>query len=47
VFAVRDSTTHRHVFNPPPEHALQAGDVLIGCADPEQLGALARILTEG
>jgi voltage-gated potassium channel len=47
VFAIRDSTTHRHVFNPPPGRPLQAGDVLIGCADPEQLGALARILTEG
>jgi len=26
---------------------LQAGDVLMGCADPEQHAALQRIVTEG
>ena len=47
VFAVREAATRHHVFNPPPERALQAGDVLLGCADPAQVAALERILTEG
>ncbi len=47
VFAMREAGTQRHIFNPPPEHMLEAGDVLMGCADPEQLGALQRIVTEG
>jgi voltage-gated potassium channel len=47
VFALREAGTQRHVFNPPPERALAAGDVLMGCADPAQLATLARILTEG
>ncbi len=47
VFALRDAATQRHVFNPPPERVLQAGDVLMGCADPEQVAALQRIVTEG
>src|SRR2546425_3489068 len=47
VFALREAATQRHVFNPPPERVLQAGDVLMGCADPEQVAALQRIVTEG
>ncbi len=47
VFALRDAATNSHVFNPPPERQLAAGDVLIGCADPAQLDVLTRILTEG
>jgi voltage-gated potassium channel len=47
VFGLRESATHRHVFNPPPERPLQAGDVLIGCADPDQAAALQRMVTEG
>jgi voltage-gated potassium channel len=46
VFAMREGGTQRHIFNPPPEHVLEAGDVLMGCADHEQLGALQRIVTE-
>lgn len=45
VFAVRAATTRRHIFNPPPERPLAAGDVLMGCADPDQLAALTRIVT--
>jgi len=47
VFAVREAATRQHVFNPKPERVLAAGDVLMGCADLEQLGALERIVTEG
>jgi len=47
VFALRAALTQRHVFNPPPERVLEAGDVLMGCADPEQVAALQRIVTEG
>ena len=47
VFALREGATQRHVFNPSQERLLQAGDVLMGCADPEQHAALQRIVTEG
>ena len=47
VFAIREAATQRHAYNPPPEQRLQAGDVLIGCADPGQVAALERILTKG
>ena len=47
VFALREATTQRHVFNPSPERVLQAGDVLLGCADPEQITSLQRSVTEG
>ena len=46
VFAVREAATRRHIFNPPPECVLGLDDVLMGCADPEQLDALTRIVTE-
>lgn len=47
VFALREAATQVHVFNPPPERVLQAGDVLMGCADPDQVTALQRSVTEG
>ena len=47
VFAMRAGTDRRHVFNPPPDRTLQAGDVLIACADHEQLEAMRRIAAEG
>jgi len=47
VFAMREAATQSHVFNPSQERVLQAGDVLMGCADPEQLAALQHIVTEG
>jgi voltage-gated potassium channel len=47
VFAVRAGTTRQHVFNPPPDRRLEAGDVLIACADHTQLEALRKIAAEG
>jgi len=47
VFALRAGTDRHHVFNPPPDRTLQAGDVLIACADHEQLAAMRRIAAEG
>jgi voltage-gated potassium channel len=47
VFALRDATTQRHVFNPPAERPLVLGDVLIACADAAQLGTARRIAMEG
>lgn len=47
VFAMREGATHRHVFNPPPDRPLAAGDVLIACADTVQVAAARRIAMEG
>jgi len=47
VFALREGSTQRHVFNPPAERPLSAGDVLIACADAAQLEIARRIATEG
>jgi voltage-gated potassium channel len=47
VFALREAATQRHVFNPSPERVLQAGDVLMACADPAQVTALQRSVMEG
>jgi voltage-gated potassium channel len=47
IFALREAGTLRHVFNPPPDRVLAAGDVLIGCADPDQLETARRIATNG
>ncbi len=47
VFAMRAGADRRHVFNPPADRALQVGDVLIACADHEQLEALRKIASEG
>jgi voltage-gated potassium channel len=47
VFALREAGTRRHVFNPPPERPLAAGDVLIACADAAQVDRARRIAGEG
>jgi voltage-gated potassium channel len=47
VFAMRAGANREHVFNPRPERTLGAGDVLIACADHEQLQAMRRIAAEG
>ncbi len=47
VFAVRQSGNQRHLFNPPPDHVLQDGDVLIACANPDQLAHARRIAAMG
>lgn len=46
VFAVRQNGgVHR--FNPPAEYTLNAGDVLIACASPDQLRTARKIASEG
>ncbi|MBI4638555.1 MAG: NAD-binding protein [Candidatus Rokubacteria bacterium] len=47
VFALREADARRNIVNPPPERVLAAGDVLIACADGDQLHALKTIATEG
>jgi len=47
VFAMRAGADRHHVFNPPTDRALQVGDVLIACADHDQLEAMRRIAAEG
>lgn len=47
VFAMREAGNLRHVFNPLPDRILQAGDILIGCADAEQIAKARRIAAEG
>jgi uncharacterized protein with PhoU and TrkA domain len=47
IFALRESGSLHHVFNPPPDRVLQEGDVLIGCADPEQLISARQIANHG
>ena len=44
VFALRSGTTRRHHFNPSPETTIEAGDVLIACADRHQLHAARQIV---
>jgi len=46
VFAIRGHDG-RTEFNPPPDRPLAAGDVLIACADPQQLAAAQAIVKEG
>lgn len=46
VFAMREAGAHTIVFNPLPSRTLSEGDVLIGCADPEQL-VVARGIANG
>jgi voltage-gated potassium channel len=46
VFAVRQEDGS-HVFNPPADYPLTTGDVLIACANPDQLRAARKIATEG
>jgi voltage-gated potassium channel len=47
IFAMREAEDMHHVFNPPPDRVLREGDVLIGCADPDQLETARRIAQEG
>lgn len=47
VFAVRDPRTRQHEFNPPPDRRLREGDVLIACADTDQLATARRVALEG
>lgn len=47
IFALREAGSLHHVFNPPPDRVLQEGDVLIGCADPEQVMTARQIATHG
>ena len=47
VFAIRTAGRERHHFNPGPDRTLAAGDVLIACAEPEQLEAARQIAMEG
>jgi len=46
VFALRNSAK-QHLFNPPPDTALETGDVLIACATPEQVEEARRLTTAG
>ncbi len=46
VFAIRQASG-AHRFNPRPDHVLEAGDVLIACANPEQLRSARRIASGG
>ena len=45
IFAIR-GREGRTEFNPPPDRELAAGDVLIACADPQQLAAAQAIVKE-
>ncbi|HTO12921.1 MAG TPA: NAD-binding protein [Candidatus Binatia bacterium] len=47
VFAMRAGTDRQHVFNPPLDRTLQAGDVLIACADHDQLETMRKIVSGG
>lgn len=44
VFGLREAATGKYVFNPAPTFRLSAGDVLIGCADRDQLAALKSLV---
>ena len=43
IFAMREAGNLHHIFNPPPDRVLHEGDILIGCADPDQLATARRI----
>lgn len=45
IFAMREAGSLHHVFNPLPERILREGDILIGCADPDQL-AVAQLIAD-
>lgn len=47
VFALREADTGRHCYNPPPDRKLRAGDMLIACADHEQLATVRKLVAEG
>ena len=43
IFGLRETASGRYLFNPNPSARLGAGDVLIGCADRDQLATLRRL----
>lgn len=43
IFGLREAVSGRYLFNPGPGARLSAGDVLLGCADREQLATLRRL----
>ena len=47
VFAMRQAGSLQHLFNPPFDRVLQEGDVLIGCADPDQLVTARQVAATG
>lgn len=47
VFGLREAATGRYIFNPPPTFTLRAGDILIGCADRNQLASLRTLVFGG
>ncbi len=44
VFGLRQAATGHYVFNPAPTLRLSGGDVLIGCADRDQLASFRRLM---
>lgn len=44
VFGLRQAATGRYIFNPAPTLRLGAGDVLVGCADRNQLASLRSLV---
>lgn len=47
IFALREANTLRHVFNPGLDRVLSEGDILIGCADPDQLETARQVARNG
>ena len=47
VFSMRQAGSIQHLFNPSFDRVLQEGDVLIGCADPDQLQVAKSIALTG
>ena len=47
VFAMREAPALEHRFNPPPDRVLREGDVLIACADPQQLATARKVAAAG
>ena len=45
VFGLREAATGRYFFNPSPTIPLRAGDILIGCADRDQLASLRSLVS--
>jgi voltage-gated potassium channel len=46
-FAMREAGSLQHLYNPPSDRVLQDGDVLIACADPDQLEIARRVASIG
>jgi voltage-gated potassium channel len=47
VFAMRQAGSLQHLFNPPSDRILKDGDVLIACADPDQIEIARRVALSG